>query len=134
MKHKLMLGLLAMAALAAEAQTPQRVMQKPQEAGFTTLTSEDLVKLCKDADPDGHDRDSAMCLMYIVGFEDGYSVGLVLFNNKEQVGFCLPPGVTTWQMAKVVEKYGNDHPENLWLNAGVFIALALKDAYPCQKP
>ena len=123
MRHKLIVGLLAVAVLAAGAQTPQRVF-------FHIVTGEYLVNLCKVAELDSRDP----CLNYIAGFTDGYATGMIVFNNSQQARFCPSREVTPFEMAKVLVKYGNDHPEDLSTRAALFTAYALKDAYPCQEP
>jgi hypothetical protein len=45
----------------------------------------------------------------------------------------MPEEVTRQQMAKVIVKYGADHPNLLWIGGALFTAATLKDAYPCKE-
>ena len=129
-----LIAILAALAVGASAQTPTRVAQKPKEVTFRQFSGDDLVKLCEIAGADEHALTARMCLMYIAGFTDGFNIGMLKFNNQKQANFCPPDEVTPDQMAKVIVKYGSDHPEQLWVTAALFSAAALRDAYPCQAP
>jgi len=60
------------------------------------------------------------CVYYLQGFtEGGY--------------YCVPVGVTPFDMAAVIVKYGDDHPERLYLDRGAFVKEALDSAYPCKR-
>lgn len=45
---------------------------------------------------------------------------------------CLPEGVTIGQIAKMVVKYLDQHPEQLHLPATLVIAKVAHDAFPCR--
>lgn len=120
-------------ALCATAQKTQVPTQKPQQVSFSAITAEDLIGLCKGVQADGSSTSSTACLSYIAGFTDGYGVAMARFNHEKQSAFCQPQEVTRQQIAKVIVKYGDDHPNLLWTGGALFTALALKDAYPCQE-
>ena len=106
---------------------------KPEIVQFRSFSGEDLIEFCRDASESNRDMGSNMCVMYISGFLDGYSTGLLLLNHEKQYKFCTPDGVTPTQVAKIVARYGSLHPEGLHINAALFSAAALKDAFPCQE-
>jgi len=112
---------------------PSAVLLKPQEVTFSQLNAEALVGLCRDVETDMNSPGSKLCLFYLTGFGDGYAMAMLKFNHEKQSGFCPPQEVTRPQMAKVIVKYGADHPNELWINSALFTATALKDAYPCQE-
>src|SRR5258708_37447323 len=62
-------------APCARAQTPQ-VAQKPQKVTFSSITAEDLIRLCKGVDADKPSEPSTMCLIYLGGFTDGYNIAM----------------------------------------------------------
>jgi Rap1a immunity proteins len=70
------------------------------------------------------------CESYINGLMDGQ-----VWAGYCGKGFaklpCIPLDVTTEQLARVVAKYGDDHPERLHEYAFEFVAEAIKAAYPC---
>jgi hypothetical protein len=112
---------------------PQMPAQKPQLVAFLPLKGEGLTTLCKEVETDASSSDSTICLSYLGGFTDGYGVAMARFNHEKQSAFCPPLEVTRQQMARVIVKYGADHPNLLWTGAGLFTAIALKDAYPCDE-
>jgi hypothetical protein len=69
---------------------------------------------------------------YLRGFTDGFGAALIGLNDSKQVAFCPPKEVTVSQMAKVVVKFGNDHPEKLSMPAFLFTLVTLREAYPYQ--
>lgn len=88
------------------------------------MTAEDLVGLCKHVETEEHSEPSMACLMYISGVEDGFSMSLLKYNGDKQTVFCPPDGVTRTQIAKVIVKFGNDHPNQLLTRAAVFTLVA----------
>lgn len=70
------------------------------------------------------------CLGFISGVADLNTMDLDILKTHH--AWCVPDGVTTTQLAKVVVKYGNDHPEELHFPAVVVVAGALVGAFPCS--
>lgn len=129
-------SILVVSSLCVPAQTaksPQTPAMKPQQVVFTPLEAESLIAACKGVDANPSTASSMSCLSYISGFTDGWGVAMARFNHENQSAFCPAPEVTRPQMAKVIVKYGDDHPNLLWSGAALFTALALKDAYPCEE-
>jgi hypothetical protein len=133
MKIMLLLAALVIFLSGTEAQNLPR---KPQEVVFwSPLSGEDLVRKCKLVDSESDSptkQDGLQCLVYISGFTDGYGAALIPFHHNKQAAFCPPDGVNLGQMAKIVVKFGTDHPEDLWMKAPSFTLQALSNAYPCQ--
>lgn len=48
------------------------------------------------------------------------------------VGVCVPDGVVQRQMAQVVVKYLNDHPERLQMEMDLLALAAFRLAWPCR--
>jgi hypothetical protein len=129
--------LLAALAILQSGGSAQNPPQKPQRVIFwSPMSGEELVDKCKDAGSEepaaGTEVQSLQCLVYISGFTDGYGAALIGFNNNKQAAFCPPEQVSLTQMARVLVKFGKDHPEKLWMRAYTVTLLALKDAYPCR--
>jgi len=133
MKNAACLLAVLASALCGAAQTLRVAAQKPQQVTFSSITSEELIGLCKTVEGTAQSDTSLLCLTYISAFTDGYNVAMARFNKEKQAGFCPPQEVTRQQMAKVIVKYGTDHPNQLWVGGALFTALAFKDAYPCQE-
>jgi hypothetical protein len=126
-------GIVLISTLFAVGQKVPAPALPPQQVTFRTLGAEDLISLCKKVEVDAKSWESMACLSYISGFTDGYGMALARFNHEMQSVFCLASAVTPQQMAKVIVKYGADHPNQLWLGAALFTAASLKDAFPCQE-
>jgi hypothetical protein len=71
--------------------------------------------------------DAEKCLFYVAGVSDGYLVA----SGTSRI--CPPKNgsVTYAQMALIVSKYLNDHPEKLNNDPEYLILDALYGAFPC---
>lgn len=99
-------------------------------------TADVLVKECRelvhiDRGETGDASKAQACISYIAGFFDGQSMAAGMSGVRYPV--CVDSETTQSQLAKVVVKYGDDHPAILHEVAGDLINEALKDAYPCAK-
>jgi len=68
-----------------------------------------------------------------IGYCAGYVNAAMQFIGAFVPTICLPPTVTTGDVMKIIVKYGNDHPERLYLYDGAQIILAVGGAFPCKK-
>jgi hypothetical protein len=122
--------------LVAQKERPQLSQTpalNPQEVTFSQLTGDGLVRFCKGVDADENSSGSLMCEFYLTGFGDGFGMAMLKFNKEKQSQFCIPEEVTKPILAKVIVKFGADHPNYLALPSGLFTAMALKDAFPCRE-
>jgi len=90
---------------------------------YCRLVSQDISKMSRE---DAHHMNN--CLYFIEGVIDGYN----LADGKPDL--CIPDGsgVTFGQLALVVSKYVEDHPEQLHLGSGALVLNALYRAFPCK--
>jgi hypothetical protein len=76
------------------------------------------------------------CLFYLNGFVTGvnYGTGFAEERTKQRVPapFCIPKGVETGQLTKIVLKYIRNNPETAHLPTARLITNALGQAYPCS--
>ena len=70
------------------------------------------------------------CLGYLSGVDDTLSLWKETKGNVQPPA-CIP-AATMLELAKVVVKYLNDHPNQLHKSYSQLVILALSDAYPCQ--
>ena len=94
----------------------------------------ELVEQCKNIsvnDPEG--KGDIGELKACIGFISGVIDGSTAISKADPRIFpvCVPVGVNTFQLAKVVTKYGADHPENLHWMGYRFVTAALQAAFPC---
>lgn len=116
-------------AFAVAGQSAQGQAQTTQ--GGLILTSLKLQEYCalvaKDSLTSTEEVHESMCLFYISGVADGYNIGSI-----KDYKVCLPKGVTLGEMALVVNKYFNEHPDYLHNPPEYLIIQALYDAFPCR--
>src|SRR5207247_1642598 len=68
------------------------------------------------------------CLSFISGVLDAEAYYAHAFHAK--IPECIPSTATDTQLARVIVKYGNDHPEKLHLAAVDMLSAALVSAFP----
>ena len=89
------------------------------------LTGLELYQSCigaKDGAPD------IACLSYVRGFIDGMA-----FGGPAGPYFCPPKdGIAADQGRLVAEKYLRDHPDSLYVEAGLLLGAAFLKAFPCE--
>jgi hypothetical protein len=88
---------------------------------YCGLVGEDQAKL-SDAE---HDHVN-ICLFYVSGVLDGFQIG------DSATKICVPEEVTLGQLALVVSKYLNQHPENLHILPQFLVIAAVHTAFPCS--
>jgi hypothetical protein len=72
------------------------------------------------------------CVNYIEGFVEGHDSVAAITRPAARRWFCLPKGVTIYQVASVVRKFLQDHPERLHERAAILTGVALLRAFPCK--
>jgi len=96
--------------------------------GSTALwTGNDLLQFCDD-EADGSTFN--LCRGFINGAYDGHNVVSTIY--KQDHVFCPPKNVTVGQIAKVVVKHLENHPEKLHEMAVGAVYAALYLAFPCE--
>ena len=68
---------------------------------------------------------------------DAFFLGYVMgVHERTTANTCVPSGVNNGQVAEVVRKYLQDHPEKLHLVPSDLVINAIQTAWPCeeQKP
>ena len=70
------------------------------------------------------------CFGFAAGINDSQSV-FVAFGAVHAF-WCMPEGVSLSQLARVIVKYMEEHPEELHFAAGDLAAHAFMDTFPCE--
>ena len=84
----------------------------------------------------GENIDASFCNGYILGVGDMDSF-LRAFEQERKVNsgivhLCVPSGVTTGQVVRVVAKWLKNNPEKLEMPASALVLAALREAFPCK--
>lgn len=107
----------------------------------SAITSDELLKNCQEAvDDNVHSYLKAgLCYGYIDGFQGmHYNMAYILSYPDTSKGekfllFCIPEDVTRQQLAKIIVKYLNDHPEELHYSAHTTLYVIFKKYFPCER-
>ena len=80
-----------------------------------------------DSNPNSHQ--SGMCLGFVNGVHAGH---LVIHEwSKMEPFYCAPDGLSHKQVALIVVKFMDEHPELLDINAESIVLCSLASAFPC---
>jgi hypothetical protein len=101
-------------------------------------TGRDFLEVCSTVDSEGN-RDAARiqrdatCLGWVAGFADGFLVHEELLSvpRRDRMA-CVPQGVTTIQIVRVIKKYLADNPGKARRPTRYIASLALAGAFPCK--
>jgi hypothetical protein len=84
-----------------------------------------------------HTLEFGECLAFIQGWDSGMKFEQDLANvgkmTMAPLPYCVPTGVTYGQVANIINNYAWRNPAQTHIEFGLFIALALRDAFPCQQ-
>jgi hypothetical protein len=72
------------------------------------------------------------CFGYIGGVIDMHNALNALLPNPKDYTYCVPDSASITQLAKVVVKYGNDHPEEIHQAALLVLSNAFIRGFPCK--
>lgn len=120
-KRIIFLGIFSLLCLCriGVSQTPSFSSLKLQE--FCKLVGSDNAKLSETEIVQKN-----ICLFYVSGVLDGYQLG------ESSIKICSPDEATMGELALVVLKHLNDHPEKLHNPPRYLILEALNNAFPCK--
>jgi hypothetical protein len=98
----------------------------------------DFLQVCSSVDNEG-DKDSARiqrdatCLGWVEGFAEGFLVyGELLNVPKKDRMACVPRGVTTVHLVRVIRKYLAENPGKAHRPTRYIASIALAGAFPCR--
>ena len=113
--------------------------QKPT-AGQTDISrsGSNFLEACSSIDSGGNKssvqiNNEATCLGWVGGFEDGFTVRDELLGVPEKDRIvCMPHGVTTLQIVRIIKKYLAVYPEKARRPTRYIASIALARAFPCR--
>ena len=138
---------LPLALLSFEANAQDKIL----DSGNTLLPACKNVALFGESGSTMSRRDvdaGSVCIAYLRGFSEGGRAALLRAAGttygekimdwteaeiaKRFRSFCMPYEVTAGQIAKIVVKYLEAHPETLHKQPMILVHAALDDAFPCK--
>jgi len=109
----------------------------PEQADISR-SGRDFLQVCASVGAEG-DRDAARiqrdaaCLGWVDGFAEGFLVyGELLNVPKKDRMACVPRGVTTIQIVRVIRKYLAENPGKAHRPTRYVASIALAGAFPCR--
>lgn len=72
------------------------------------------------------------CFGYIFGVVDMRDILNHSLSNPKDGTYCIPDNASATQLAKVVARYGNEHPEELNEAALILASNAFSKSFPCK--
>jgi hypothetical protein len=72
------------------------------------------------------------CLDYLTGVVDGAM--MVTMKDPSQFPACIPPQENVGDLARIVMKFSEGHPEYKEKNASSLVVTAIEKAFPCNVP
>lgn len=84
-------------------------------------------------------EDASMCQGYTMGLREGVKFATLILSedikslkgSSEDLGLCVPDGVTLGQEISIALKYIREHPETAHMRSSVLSNTALLHAFPC---
>ena len=127
-----MLGILFVSTSAGTGQ--KSAVEQPD----ISRSGRDFLEVCSSVDSEGN-RDAARiqrdatCLGWVAGFADGFLVyGELLSVPRRDRMACVPRGVTTVQIVRVIKKYLAENPGKAHRPTRYLASIALAGAFPCR--
>lgn len=72
------------------------------------------------------------CFGYILGLVDMRNTLNAVMPSARTGSYCAPNNASSTQLAKIVTRYGDAHPEELNLPAIIVVTNALVQSFPCR--
>ena len=127
-----LLGIFFVCATASSGQ------KSAPEQPDISRSGRDFLEVCSSVDSEGT-RDAvrvqreATCLGWMQGFTDGFLVyGELLSVPRRDRMACVPRGVTTIQVVRVIKKYLADNPGKAHRPTRYIASIALAGVFPCR--
>ena len=128
-------ALLGICFVCAPASSGQK---SATEQADISRSGRDFLEVCSGVDSEGT-RDAvrlqrdATCLGWVQGFTDGFLVyGELLSVPRKDSMACVPRGVTTIQIVRVIKKYLADNSGKAHRPTRYIASIALAGAFPCK--
>ncbi len=117
------------------ASTDQRTASEQPDI---SRSGRDFLEVCSTVDSEGNKDATRMgpdatCLGWVAGFADGFLVyGELLSVPRRDRMACVPRGVTTVQIVRVIKKYLAENPGKAHRPTRYIASIALAGAFPCR--
>jgi hypothetical protein len=131
----LVAALLGLLFVGTTAGTGQKSTPELPDIG---RSGRDFLEVCSSIEVEGnkdsaHIHRDATCLGWVAGFAEGFLVHdeLLSVPRRDRMA-CVPRGVTTIQIVRVIKKYLEDNPGKAHRPTRYIASIALAGAFPCR--
>jgi hypothetical protein len=135
MRLKSVLALLAVCFVCSSGSAdPKNAAAQPD----ISKSGRDFLEVCSAADSDQKGgpvriQNDAACLGWVEGFRDGFTVHDELLGVPQRDRLvCIPGGVTSVQIVRVIKKYLADNPDKAHRATRLVASVALASAFSCK--
>ena len=125
------LGLLAVFFVCSSGKAGPK---STAEQADISRSGSDFFEVCSAiGEQTGDSVRNATCLGWVEGFRDGFTVHDELLGVPEKDRMiCMPRGVTSAQIVRVMKKYIADNPDKAHRATRFIASVALARAFPCK--
>ena len=133
--------LLAVIALLAAGFVCSSGSADPKNAAVQPAISRsgrDFLEICSTVDSDQKGdpvriQNDAACVGWVEGFRDGFTVHdeLLAVPRRDRI-VCIPAGVASVQIVRVIKKYIADNPDKAHRATRLVASVALAGAFSCK--
>ena len=133
-----LLSILALLAVCLVCSSGRAGQKSTTDQPDISRSGSNFLEFCSSIDSEGNRSpvriyNDAMCLGWVEGFEDGFTVHDELLSVPEKDRMvCMPRGVSTIQIVRIIKKYITDNPEKAHRPTRYIASLALARAFPCK--
>jgi hypothetical protein len=132
------LSVLALLALCFVCSSGSADPKSAAEQPDISRSGRDFLEICSGVDSDQKGdpiriRNDAACLGWVEGFRDGFTVHdeLLSVPRRDRI-VCIPVGVTSVQIVRVMKKYIADNPDKAHRATRLVASVALASAFSCK--
>jgi hypothetical protein len=134
-----LLSVIALLAVCFVCSFGSAASKNAAEQPDISKSGSDFLDICSAVDGEQHGdvvariHNNATCLAWVEGFRDGFTVHDELLGVPEKDRMvCVPRGVTTVQIIRVMKKYIADNPDKAHRATRYIASLALAGAFSCK--
>ena len=133
-----LLCVLALLAVCSICSSGSAGSKSATEQPDISNSGSNFFELCSAVDGDqkgdpARIQNDATCLGWVEGFRDGFTVHdeLLAVPRRDRI-VCIPSGVTSLQIVRVIKKYIADNPDKAHRATRLVASVALAGAFPCK--
>jgi hypothetical protein len=133
-----LISVLALLAVCFVCSSGSADSKSAAEQPEISRSGRDFLEICSAVDSDqkgdaARIQNDATCLGWVEGFRDGFTVHDELLGvpHRDRI-VCIPGGVTSVQIVRVIKKYLADNPDKAHRATRLVASVALARVFSCK--